>query len=100
MIPQTKEYHNNRHRNTASMMTITTPFFIGGLPGDVVAPSQVHRDLSFVGCIRNVEISSSREDVLFDLANADLRGSSVGQCHSSIEPGAYFNGEAWMKFCK
>ena len=100
MVPQTKEYHNNRHRGTASMITITTPFFIGGLPNHVAAPSLVHRNLSFVGCIRNVEISSSREDVTLDMSNADLSGSSVGQCYSNIEPGAYFNGEAWMKFCK
>jgi hypothetical protein len=100
VVPQTKEYHNNRHRGTASMITITTPFFIGGLPNHVTAPSLVHRNLSFVGCIRNVEISSSREDVTLDMSNADLSGSSVGQCYSNIEPGAYFNGEAWMKFCK
>jgi hypothetical protein len=100
VIPQTKEYHNNRHGNAASMITIDTPFFLGGLPNNVAAPSLVHRNLSFVGCIRNVEISSAQEDVTLDLANADFTGSSVGQCYSSIEPGAYFNGEAWMKFCK
>ena len=82
------------------MITITTPFFIGGLPNNVTAPSIVHRNLSFVGCIRNVEISSAQEDVTLDMTTADLRGSYIGECYSSIEPGAYFNGQAWMTFCK
>ena len=80
------------------MITITTPFFIGGIPNHVTAPNLVHPDLNFVGCIRNVEVSSSQEDVTLDMSSADLTGSSVGKCHSNIEPGAYFNGDAWMKF--
>lgn len=98
LISKTKEYHNNRHANSPSMMTISTPFYIGGLPGHVNASSLINRNLGFVGCLRNFEIASSQEEFGFDMTKPDVKGSSTGQCFYQLEPGAYFNGEAWMRF--
>ena len=64
------------------------------------ASGLVNRNFGFVGCLRNFKISSSHEDVDFDVTRPDFKGSSTGPCYHQLEPGAYLNGEAWMKFGK
>ncbi|XP_065671411.1 laminin subunit alpha-1 isoform X3 [Hydra vulgaris] len=101
LIPDTMEYKNARQSNAASIMTLKTPLYIGGLPNSINAPNFVKRKYGFSGCFQKFEISSGMETYPIDFTNPDLGGTPTGTlpCYSNTEPGVYFNGnDSWVLY--
>ena len=99
LIPDTMEYKNARQSNAASMMTLKTPLYIGGIPNSVNAQNFAMRKYGFAGCFQKFEISSGFETYPIDFTKPDLGGTQTGTvpCYSNVEPGVYFNGnDSWV----
>ena len=100
MIPETREYHNQRHNEAASSMVLKTPLYIGGLPKGVNAPHFMNRNFGYNGCLRKFEISSAFETHALDFSKPDVGGTKTGttSCYSNVEPGLYFNGTSFVYY--
>ncbi|GIZ05374.1 putative extracellular matrix glycoprotein laminin subunit beta [Caerostris extrusa] len=69
-------------------LTLRSPMYVGGAPEEIEAIHKVVME-SFKGCIRNFHLNSK----YLDIASGELQ--NVGHCFSTIEPGAFFSGDAF-----
>ncbi|XP_054719082.1 laminin subunit alpha-1-like [Uloborus diversus] len=74
-------------------LALRSPLYVGGVPEDM---GDIHKVVleSFKGCIRNFHLNGK----YLDIAREELQ--HVGQCFSTIEPGAYFPGDAYAIYDK
>ncbi|GBM16550.1 Laminin subunit alpha-1 [Araneus ventricosus] len=69
-------------------LTLRSPLYVGGVPEEMEAIHKVVME-SFKGCIRNFHLNGK----YLDIASGELQ--NVGHCFQTIEPGAYFSGDAY-----
>ncbi|GIX95697.1 laminin subunit alpha-1, partial [Caerostris darwini] len=69
-------------------LTLRSPMYVGGAPEEIEAIHKVVME-SFKGCIRNFHLNGK----YLDIASGELQ--NVGHCFSTIEPGAFFSGDAF-----
>ncbi|GFV46525.1 laminin subunit alpha-1 [Trichonephila clavipes] len=69
-------------------VTLRSPMYVGGAPEEMEAIQKVVME-SFKGCIRNFHLNGN----YLDIASGELQ--NVGHCFSTIEPGAFFSGDAY-----
>ncbi|KAF8792889.1 Laminin subunit alpha-1 like protein [Argiope bruennichi] len=69
-------------------LTLRSPLYVGGVPEEMEAIHKVVME-SFKGCIRNFHLNGK----YLDIASGELQ--NVGHCFQTIEPGAYFSGDAF-----
>ncbi|XP_075525225.1 wing blister isoform X1 [Dermacentor variabilis] len=72
-------------------MHFRSPLYVGGIASSLSVPEDLVKE-SFKGCIRNFNVNNR----YVDLASGESNG--VGQCFANIEPGAFFQGDAYAVY--